>query len=123
MLRLTWLLAVVEPELDLKNAASSGDGTGGLRDVLLIAGVVLVLALTLFLYVYATRRTRPNRTESGSQAIYRAEKRLVETPSTEGRRRKKRRRTTEEFAQRNPTLGETGGLPPLRNDEPAEPAP
>jgi hypothetical protein len=123
MLGSIWLLAALEPDLDLKNAPSSGGGTGGLGDVLPIVGVVLILTLSLFIYVYASRKKHRGSTDSGSQPIYRAEKRLVEEVPTEGRRRRKRRRTVEEFAQRNPTLGETGGLPPLRTDEPAEPAP
>jgi hypothetical protein len=123
VLNLGWMFAAgLPPDLDLKNNATSSGGTGGIRDVLLIVGVVMVLGLALFLYVYATRQKRRGRTETGSQPIYRAERRLVEETHSEGRRRKKRRRS-EEFAQRNPTLGETGGLPPLRTDDPAEPAP
>ena len=123
MLGLISLFAALEPDLDLKNATSSSGGGGSGGDVLLIVGVVLVLSLSLFVFVYASRKNRHGRTDSGGRQIQRLEKRLVEEAPTEGRRRKKRRRTTEEFAQRNPTLGETGGLPPLRSDEPVEPAP
>ena len=68
---------------------------------------------------------------SGSRAIYRHDKRSRHGQSsreggnddgqTEGRKLRKKRRRAEEFSSRNPTLGETGGLPPMR-DEPVEPA-
>jgi len=111
--------------IDLKAQAIPAANNGYLRDILLITGVAAVFALTLFLYVYMTRRNNRSHSPTGARAIYRAEKRAAEErdDESEGRHRvRRRRRRKEEFSQRNPTLGETGGLPPIRTEEPAEPA-
>jgi len=115
-------LAEVPGNIDLKGAPVPAASTGYLRDILLISGVAAVLALSLFLYVYMTRRNRHTHSATGARAIYRAEKR-AEPEDSEGRQRvRRKRRRKEEFERRNPTLGETGGLPPIRTEEPAEPA-
>jgi type VI protein secretion system component VasK len=98
--------------------------TGGLilQDVLLITGVGLVLLVLLAWWakVYVRRRKRRRhhsqpailqRTQQGDQAA-------------EGRRhrpRRRRRRHRQDHQARNPTLAETGGLPPIRPDPPARP--
>lgn len=43
--------------------------------------------------------------------------------SGERRYRRKRRRRRREHRPRNPTLAETGGLPPLRSEQPPDPLP
>lgn len=125
MLKLQLLFAAAaatDPAADLPQAPETSNlFGGGLREMLLIIGVAGVLALTLFLYVYITRRDRRIHSVDGSRAIYRREKRKLSEDDGDPRKRRKKRRRREEFANRNPTLGETGGLPPLR-DEPAEPA-
>jgi len=95
--------------------------TGYLRDLLLISGVAAVLALSLFLYVYMTRRQPAHSSCHGARAIYRAEN---------GRNRKSRRERTAHAADggaRKNLSGairrwRDGGLPPVRTEEPAEPA-
>jgi hypothetical protein len=91
------------------------------RDMLLLGGMILALAGTLFLYAYITRKKRRVTLGlAGSRAIYRAEP--EEEDSERRRHRKKRRKSSHpELLPRNPTLQETGGLPPLRPEEPAEP--
>ena len=96
------------------------------RDMLLLGGMVFILAAALFLYAYIIRKKR--RATIGlahSRSVYRAEREERAEPSddSEPRRYRKRRRRREhpEFLPRNPTLQETGGLPPLRPEEPAEP--
>lgn len=125
MLKLQLLLAAaaVDPTTELPASAQTSNAFGGtLREMLLIIGTAAVLALTLFLYVYITRRDRRIHTSStGSRAIYRHDKRKPREEDDGHRKMRKKRRRSEEFSNRNPTLGETGGLPPLR-DEPAEPA-
>jgi hypothetical protein len=122
MLTLSYLLAALDP-MDagpvLQGEASKVFGYN-LRDMLLLAGMAFILAAALFLYAYITRKKR--RATIGlanSRAIYRAEP----EDDSEPRRYRKRRRRREhpEFLPRNPTLQETGGLPPLRPEEPAEP--
>ena len=90
------------------------------RDIALLACMAFILAGALFLYAYMTRKRRRDTIAlAGSRAIYRAE---PEESSGKRRYRKKRRRPDHpDFLPRNPTLQETGGLPPLRPEEPAGP--
>ena len=90
------------------------------RDIAILGGMVLILATALFLFAYLTKKNRRGTIAlANSRAVYRAE----EPDDSEPRRyRKKRRRSTHpELLPRNPTLQETGGLPPLRPEEPLEP--
>jgi len=119
------LLVAAAADLDLKNQPISPAASGFMGDLLLIGGLGVVLACALFLIVYLARKDKRGRDSNGARVIYRAERRNGELRNVEpgeqasGRRKRKRK---EEFSQRNPTLGETGGLPPLRTEEPVEPA-
>ena len=125
MLKLYCLLAAAaaDPTFDAPVIEGEAGKIFGynVRDGMLLAGLVLALAGVLFLYVYLTRKKhRSTIAPAGSRAIYRAE---PEEEDSERRRHRKRRRKPNhpEFLPRNPTLQETGGLPPLRPEEPAEP--
>ncbi len=107
------------------NPAQSLGKTSGLllRDVLVIVATGLLLAFILVLWArwYVKRRKH-----------HRHEARSTVTPALEPeeerghhahhhhhhRHRHRRRRRHEEFRNRNPTLAETGGLPPVRPDPP-----
>ena len=91
-----------------------------LRDVLLVAGVGLVLGLVLFLWVYLTHKTRRHSQSSQglSKAIYRAEKESPDVSASKRTKMRRKRRRHPDNLPRNPTLGETGGLPPIRPEEP-----
>jgi len=91
-----------------------------LQDLLLILGAAAVLALILFLSVYLTRKGRLGHSLAQSpKAIYAPEPTSSSHPSGRTRFRKKRRRNHAEQLPRNPTLGQTGGLPPVREEPPA----
>jgi hypothetical protein len=90
-----------------------------LQDLLLILGAAAVLALILFLSVYLTRKGRRGHSLARSpKAIYAPEPTSSGQSSGRARFRKKRRRNHAEQLPRNPTLGQTGGLPPVREDPP-----
>jgi hypothetical protein len=90
-----------------------------LQDMLLILGAAAVLALILFLSVYLTRKGRRGDSLARSpKAIYAPEPTSSGHSSGRARFRKKRRRNHAEQLPRNPTLGQTGGLPPVREDPP-----
>jgi hypothetical protein len=116
------LAAAADPTPDLAPTPAAPVFGAQLRDVLIIVGAAAVLGLALFLYIYVTRRDRRTHSMTGARVIYRAEKRKNGEEEPGQRKMRKRRRRAEEFSHRNPTLGETGGLPPLRADEPVEPA-
>jgi hypothetical protein len=125
MLNFAPLLAAVATAPDLKNESLTPAASGFMSDLLLVVGLGVVLAAGLFLIVYLARKDKKGRNNSGSRVIYRASRRSGELRASDPaeHRGKRKRRRKEEFSQRNPTLGETGGLPPLRTEEPVEPAP
>ena len=93
-----------------------------LREMLLLLGVIAVIALSLYLFAYLTRRKRRRRISRSGPEMWGAD-RHAQSARREGRVRiRKKRREHPDFRPRNPTLGETGGLPPARPDEPAQPA-
>jgi hypothetical protein len=109
------------PPLDFQPSRLAGLAS---RDLLLVLGACAVLGLMLFLWAYLTRRDRLNRSSNGSPVIYRSH-RDAEHAIRRHHHRRRRRRHEEEYP-RNPTLKETGGLPPPRPDDapgPTAPAP
>jgi hypothetical protein len=90
-----------------------------MTDALLMLGILVVLASLLFFWAYYVRR-RP-REKNGVPIISTRETQEDQDGRKRVRMRRKRRRHHPDNFPRNPTLGETGGLPPLRPDE--EPAP
>ena len=86
--------------------------------LILIAAVAGLIVLREFKHrrsrrhEYSRRRRPFHRTATGVAEL----KRMI--PEKPRRRREHRRR---EHRPRNPTLAETGGLPPLRSDHPLEP--
>src|SRR4051812_25826106 len=124
MLKLIHIFAAAAPDsFDGPVLEGQADKLFGhnVRDVVLLGGMIFALAAVLFLYAYITRKKhRTTISLAGSRAIYRAE--AEEEDSDQKRYRKRRRRKDHpDFLPRNPTLQETGGLPPLRPEEPAEP--
>jgi hypothetical protein len=104
------------PPLDYQPTRIFGVAT---RDAFLIVGAALVLGLVLFLWVYLTRKDRRHRPEYDGQV-------LMRTDGSQHHHRRRRRRHHQgedrpEDGRRNPTLQETGGLPPARPDEPTDP--
>jgi len=86
------------------------------RDALLILGAGLALAVILFLWAYLTRK-KHRRSQSGSPILVKGDRH-----GHSGKQRVRRRRSGHPAnLPRNPTLGETGGLPPIRPEEPTEP--
>jgi hypothetical protein len=92
-----------------------------LRDIALLVGVAGIIALALFLWAYLTRRERRRHLVRSAGIGHHAERAHVASRDERVRMRKRRREHPDNL-RRNPTLGETGGLPPLRPDEPAQPA-
>lgn len=88
--------------------------TGGMREWLIVIGAVVVVALLVGLWFVVALRSRRSghrqhrhhRHDSGAGA---------EATDKSGSRRHRRHRHSDDFP-RNPTLAETGGLPPIREE-------
>jgi hypothetical protein len=98
--------------------------TGGMliRDILLIVGAILVLSVILIAWARSpARRSRHRR--HGSRAETSSSRSPVNSSGSREHRHHRRRRQRRDHRGRNPTLEETGGLPPLRNESSAPPPP
>ena len=114
MERISFFLA----QIDVKDSLvadfhKTGSSRGGLTPLFVAFGIVtfLILFWAIFIrkkpdetsrrYSYPSRDSKGNDAGTSSESAAKSEKR---------RRRKRKRRS------RNPTLAETGGLPPIRSD-------
>jgi len=93
-----------------------------LRELLLLLGVIAIIALSLYVFAYLTRRKRRRRISRSGPEMWGANRHAQSERGPARVRIRKKRRQHPDFRPRNPTLGETGGLPPVRPDEPAQPA-
>ena len=100
------------------------------KELVILLGAVT--AVTLLLVIWAVYfRKKPHRHhhhhhdhDSSSEEVEPAK--YSDSGSAEGesgRRYRRKRRRRRDHRPRNPTLAETGGLPPLRTDRPADPLP
>jgi hypothetical protein len=98
-----------------------------LRELLVLLGAVAWVTAMLFIWAVYFRK-KPHRHSHRHHHHSRAQE-----PSSEpvedsevgesGRRYRRKRRRRREHRPRNPTLAETGGLPPLRPEQPQDPLP
>lgn len=122
------ILAQAEPGRDLLPQLSKGGNVSDTTDSLIILGFIFVLAAALFSWAYFLRK-RPSAV-LGSNALVRPKRRhshrrhahREEAESSRRIRVRRRRRRHSDDLPRNPTLEETGGLPPLRPEEPEGPS-
>jgi hypothetical protein len=117
-----WLLAAASPIEELVGGKPPGKTPlfgPLLTDVILILGAVVLLTVLLLYWAAYIRKPKRNGTASKSystrsvrSASGAPEVQIIETPS--GRRKWRRRRR--DHRPRNPTLAETGGLPPPKSE-------
>lgn len=101
------------------------------RDVLLVLGVILLLTALLVLWAVRYAKRRKHHRHATAPAILQHTKKAgAETDDAdpgdtqhESRSRHRRRRHRRSHRSRNPTLAETGGLPPVRPGSPENPTP
>jgi hypothetical protein len=97
--------------------------TGGLaKDLMLIGGAILVLSVLLILWArrYA-RRSKRHRREHHVEARPAVTENQGSRRHHRHRHRHHRRHHSVEQRGKNPTLAETGGLPPLRTQSSSNP--
>lgn len=98
-----------------------------LKDIVLIISAALALLLLLLLWAKYLRNARPRKHRTGGQKVVRSvtepeNEDETEEDSPEVRRRYKYRYKRRDHRVRNPTLAETGGLPPARTEQPSKPS-
>ncbi len=83
-------------------------------DMLLILGASIVVALVFFVWAKYFRRHKRHHSERRHLPNFLLPQPGLrpESSSPEGQRHRRRRKA--QFRKRNPTLAETGGLPPVR---------
>jgi len=106
----------------LREAAKNGPPKLFGTDITIILGVMLGLAALLFFWAFFVRK-RPKQAR-GSLVVNKGDKQSDEALGSSGRRKRRKRRPDHpDNWGRNPTLGETGGLPPVRPDDPNRESP
>lgn len=85
------------------------------RDLLIGTTIVLIIGLTIFLIIYLRARKKSDRIDQKDLSHMTRSSSSTSTSAEGGERRRKRRRRRA-HRLRNPSLGQTGGLPPLRPD-------
>ena len=105
------------------NPSSGGGFFAAVKGPLLILAIALGLALVIAIVIMTMHRDGgAKQSRHGRPARLSTAKPMA--PGEEGDRRKKRRRhkrRRRDHRKRNPTLSETGGLPPKNEDDPGEP--
>lgn len=92
----------------------------GFYDALAIVGSAFFVGLLLVLWAAYIRKPRKRGSESRREPVIMP----VITKTVEevdGKRRTKLRERRRDHRPRNPTLAETGGLPPVKSNDPAQP--
>jgi hypothetical protein len=93
------------------------------RDFFIISGALAVLTLILLAWAaFVRKRKRTQSTGRSRRHSHSPSPSVVETENLDESRhpRRKWRRRRREHRPRNPTLAETGGLPPIRPEEPGD---
>ena len=115
----TEILALFNPG----NPSTGGGFIYALKGPLLILAIALGLALVIAIVILTMQRDGGGKQSRHGRSTRLSTAKSV-APGEEGASRKKRRRhkrRRRDHRKRNPTLSETGGLPPKNDDTPGEP--
>jgi hypothetical protein len=116
------MLIRIFAEIDLPLPKPGGFSHGTIKDVSIILGSIALLTLVLFLcvaYYKQLKRRGSGRRKSSSSEGPDLGKKVEKVVDSEGHRKLKVRKRRRGHRPRNPTLAETGGLPPPREQPPS----
>jgi hypothetical protein len=122
VLTLPLLLAQIDSKEveEMRNAAKTSRPQLFGTDITVVLAIALALAALLFFWAFFIRK-RP-KSVRGSIVVARSDKHSKEAYGSSGRRKHRKRRADHPSNWgRNPTLSETGGLPPPKPEEPESP--
>ena len=100
-----------------------------LMELVTLLGALALLTLLLVLWAVYIRKTPRRHSHHHYKYPAPAENKSADSVSQDGpdsgseRRYRRKRRRRRQHRPRNPTLAETGGLPPLRTEHPPDPLP
>jgi len=124
---MTSVLMVVLTDVDLKGPSildNLNSEASGLRQTMIILGAISLVALGVLLWAIYIRKPRlaKHHGRDSERGMLLTNDEVKSRHSSRsflgfGKRRKHRKRRAR---SRNPTLAETGGLPPIRNDDSGE---
>ena len=100
--------------------------SGSTREVLLVLGAIITVTSVLLVWARYFRKRRRHHSHHHHHHHPSTDTSASGTTTAESgqeSRRRRRRRRRREHRPRNPTLAETGGLPPARSDTSSEPLP
>jgi hypothetical protein len=100
--------------------------SGATREFLLVLGAFVLVTAVLLVWARYFRKRRRHHSHHHHHHHHSSSEQSVASGtdmSASAQEPHKRRRRRREHRPRNPTLAETGGLPPLRSDPPSEPLP
>ena len=119
MINLTAFLADVEVDEVVEQRAKEVGLPHFASETMLLVGILVALTLALFLLAYLLRRKRRQGLSRSPPppSFSQSAARKNAAASQHGRRRRKWHRRRREHRPRNPTLAETGGLPPIRSED------
>ena len=124
MINLAVFLAEIDEEI-LKQGATQGGLHHSTHETIFLFAVLLAMTLALFFCAYVMYRKRRHGLSRSPYPPSLTKNEVGEkagaTPAA--RRRRKWRRRRREHRPRNPTLAETGGLPPIRSEDQPPSAP
>ena len=107
---LSLLASTADPIGELRTQAGQAATSPVSKDLLLVIGIGVFLALLAMIWAAYIRKPRRGTLERAQSHGSRKRSSRPSPASRSGRRRK----TTDEHRERNPTLAETRGLPPLK---------
>ena len=90
----------------------------GMKQFLIVLGAVLLVSSAVLLWAWLIRKRRRSGRKRRRHHRSIAETTAVGIKEVQQIINKRKRRRRRERRPRNPTLAETGGLPPVRPDEP-----
>lgn len=120
MLALTAVFAAAGPELPPELAGGRPRGNGSLAgmhmsDILLVLTAAILVMTALIVWAVFFRKPKADGTRA---RIHKSRPQEEETEDGMIRKRKRHKRRRRDHRTRNPTLSETGGLPPPRPEGP-----
>ena len=119
----SFLLAQLDPNELGSYWQRTNVSKAGLGTVISAVSIVIVIVLVWAIFIRKPGRDRPRRYHYPGLSNAESSAKEGQNGNSNDRSHRKRRRRRREHRLRKPTLSETGGLPPVREDVPSDDPP